>query len=80
MAFYVIITKVSETPEKVVYSFGPSEDKMGRLEFDKNDGSGKEIEPAPTTNPSAFYIRAWAKIYRHWRQEGNFPDETCWAS
>ena len=80
MAFYVIISKVSETPEKVVYSFGPSEDKMGSLEFNKNDGTGKEIKAVPTNNPSAFYIRAWAKIYRHWRQEGILPEQTEWAS
>ncbi|RUR73946.1 hypothetical protein ACF3DV_25370 [Chlorogloeopsis fritschii PCC 9212] len=79
MAFYVVLLKDSEDDKKVVYYFGSSEEKLGRLELDKLSGEVKEIEPAPTNNSSALFVRASAKIYRHWQQR-NFPEKSCWAS
>lgn len=79
MAFYVLLLKESEDDNKVVYRFGPNEEELGRLQVDKLTGKVKEIEPAPTYNSSALFPRAATKIYRHWK-EGNFPEQSCWAS
>jgi hypothetical protein len=79
MAFYVLLLKESENDLKVIYRFGPNEEKLGRLQLDKLTGEIKEIEPAPTHNSSALFPRAAAKIYRHWK-EGILPEESCWAS
>lgn len=79
MAFYILLLKESEDEEKVVYRFGPNEEKLGRLQLNKLSGEVKEIEPTPTDNSSALFPRAASKIYLHWN-EGNFPEESCWAS
>lgn len=79
MAFYVLLLKESEDDEKVIYRFGPNEEKLGRLKLNKNNGEVKEIEPVPIDNISGLFPRAAAKLYQHWR-EGNFPDKSSWAS
>lgn len=35
MAVYIIMLKDYEDEERVVYSYGPSEDVMGKIEYDK---------------------------------------------
>ncbi len=79
MAFYVLILKEGEDDKKVIYNFGPSEEKIGCLELSKKDGKIQEVRQVPVDNSSAFFTRAATKVYRHWKQ-GEFPEKTIWAS
>jgi hypothetical protein len=79
MAFYVLLLKESEDESSVIYSFGPHEEKLGRLQSKKADGVAREIEPVPTDNSEAFFTRAAVKLHQYW-QKGDFPEKSCWAS
>lgn len=79
MAFYVLLLKESEDESSVIYSFGPHEEELGRLQLIKADGVVREIEPVPTENSEAFFTRAAVKLHQHW-QKGHFPEKSCWAS
>ncbi len=39
MAVYIIMLKEYEDEERVVYNYGPSEEAMGKIEYDKKMGS-----------------------------------------
>ncbi len=76
---YVEIIKCEETPEMVVYSFGPSQDRFGKLRLNKDTGSVVIIEEVLGDPERRFSSRAERKIQKHW-QANEFPDRTCWAS
>lgn len=79
MAFYVLILKESEDQTTAIYRFGPNREQMGRLTFDKSTGQADELDRAPVNEHHHLFVRASAKIYKHWL-EGELPEKTVWAS
>jgi len=79
MAFLVLLKKISETPEVAEYSYGPSEEVVGRVQIDKYSGEVSLLQLAPGDTQQALFTRAAWKLEEHW-EEGQFPDTSCWAS
>ncbi len=79
MAYYVLIRKEAEDDDRVVYQFGPNENQLGRLSFDKRSGVAEEIEAVPVEQKHQFFVRAAAKIHQHWLK-GSLPERTSWSS
>ena len=77
MAVYMIMKKIEETEEKVVYYFGPNEEYMGILEYNKAKGKVYVLkEVNDETGKNTAYAR-WAtqKIARILHKEnGVFKD------
>jgi len=79
MAIYVLIRKKEENDSAVKYEFGPTEERLGVLEIAKDSGEVSVLTEVPDDGEQVFSLRAHRKVIQHWRQ-GQFPDETCWAS
>jgi hypothetical protein len=79
MAIYVSIRKIADKINYVEYSYGVSDDKLGRLNVDKQTGEISIIEVAPGDSQGRFSSRAIYKLTQHW-EAGELPDVTCWAS
>ena len=77
--YLVVLRKTLDTPQAAEYAYGPSEEGMGRLRLDKTSGEISLLEVAPGDNDQALFTRAAWKIEEHW-EEGQLPEETCWAS
>ncbi|KQO15417.1 hypothetical protein ABEW34_15165 [Paenibacillus algorifonticola] len=83
MASYVLLLKVQEDDETVVYRFGPNEDVMGKIEFHKLTKKFSEIESIPDPNiPSKFYFDRAAQrlVICLVREGGEFPERTTFES
>ncbi|MBO4997329.1 MAG: hypothetical protein J6D02_04955 [Lachnospira sp.] len=81
MAVYVKMIKVYDDEKKVIYRFGPNEDLMGEIEFDKEKIEFRVLKQvnAPDSMFSNQYYENWAikqilKILV--RNNGQFPDVT----
>lgn len=77
MAGYVIMIKLEDNKEKVVYKFGRKETNMGIIEFNKITESFNIIEPlndeyAPNNLYERWAKEKIAKILRY--EDGVFPD------
>jgi hypothetical protein len=83
MASYVLLIKEKETDEVVVYRFGPNEENMGLIQFDKVQPKFIELKPIQNQNYSSkFYFdrAAWRLVKCYTREGGNFPDRTTFES
>lgn len=79
MAVYVLMIKLEDNKEKVVYKFGPNEKHMGTIEFNKTK---KEFNVLDDVNDGVVsnkaYVR-WAaeKIVKlMYKEGGKFPETT----
>lgn len=79
MAFYVMLTKVNEDEEGVIYNFGSDSQHIGKIHLDKHNGIVKEIDDIDNENHQHTFVRAGIKLRQHWKS-GYFPERTCWAS
>lgn len=66
-------------PEFFEYSFGPTEENMGRLRINKVSGEITILEEVPGDHTQFNSIRAIRKLTLHFREK-EFPDITCFAS
>ena len=79
MAVFVVMTKMEDDEEKVVYKFGPNEEYMGIIEFDKVN---KVFNIRESVNDGIISNKAyerWAaeKIVKLMYKEGGvFPEVT----
>ncbi len=80
MATYVILIKEYDDTEKVIYKFGPTEERMGRIEFDKVVEEFRELEQVPNTKNDHTFMRAVSAIARCYKEGKGFPDRTFFAS
>lgn len=79
MAIYVAIRKVASYAEFFEYSFGPTEENMGRLRINKFSGDIMIIEEVSGDLTQFNSIRAIRRLTLHFREK-EFPDITCFAS
>ncbi|MDE6568333.1 MAG: hypothetical protein K2K70_11460 [Lachnospiraceae bacterium] len=77
MAVFVLMIKKEENEEKVVYKFGPNEEHMGIIEFDKVNRAfsiQKSVNDGIISNKA---YEGWAaeKIVKlMYKEGGEFPD------
>ncbi|EJO5347127.1 hypothetical protein NRP93_001199 [Clostridium botulinum] len=79
MAVFVLLIKEYEDDEKVVYKYGPNEDVMGKIEYNKIDRAFKEIEAIEQEGASnEFFINLAAQRISRIvvREKGVFPERT----
>ncbi|MCP3781102.1 hypothetical protein ACYCSE_21820 [Paenibacillus sp. SEL1] len=79
MAVYIIMLKDYEDEERVVYSYGPSEDVMGKIEYDKKNEVINQISPIVSENyaDEFFFKRAGRRLARMIiKENGNFVEKT----
>lgn len=77
MAVYVLLLKEYEDEEKVIYKYGPNEEILGKIQYDKKLDKIIEIKPIVKEGVSnEFYFRRAAqKIAVMSKMEGNiFPN------
>ena len=77
MAVYVLLLKEYEDEEKVIYKYGPNEEILGKIQYDKKLDKIIEIKPIVKEGVSnEFYFRRSAqKIAVMSKMEGNiFPN------
>lgn len=79
MAIYVEIRKESESDSDCIYRYVAADGTLGRVKVSKTDGETKPVEIAAGDQDQRRYLLVARKLLLHFR-EGNFPDETCWAS
>lgn len=79
MALYIEIKRTSDTPSFAEYTFGATEERVGKLKLDKSSGEVALLQCAPGDDSQRLYSRASHKIKKHWA-EGQVPEVTCWAS
>jgi len=79
MAVYVEIRKERESDKGFIYNYAASDGSVGRLEVSTSDGSSEPVELASGDPEGRLYALAAYKLLKHYR-DGEFPDETCWAS
>lgn len=79
MAVYVLMIKLEEDEEKVIYKFGPNEKHMGIIEFNKIN---REFIIRERVNDAVLSSKAyerWAaeKIVKQmYKERGEFPQVT----
>lgn len=79
MAVYVKMIKKFDNEEKVVYRFGPNENQMGEIEFDKEKKSFNVLKSVNDSKVSNQAYENWASeqiIKIMFRNNGQFPDIT----
>ncbi|MEC0182875.1 hypothetical protein P4H61_15435 [Paenibacillus peoriae] len=79
MAVYIIMLKEYEDEERVVYNYGPSEDVMGKIEYDKKNEVINQIAPIVSENyaDEFFFKRAGRRLARMIiKEKGNFVEKT----
>jgi hypothetical protein len=81
VAVYIQIRKALETETEVIYDFFPdaNESRKGKLIIEKQTGEIKELQSVPDDNKKFYFSRAARKLLLH-HHEGQYPDQTCWAS
>ncbi len=81
MATYVLLIKELEDAEKVIYKFGPSEERLGRVQLVKKTGDYMQLDPVPNTDTTFYYNRAVLTLLKCLNKDGGiFPPMTCFAS
>ena len=79
MAVFVLMTKMEDNEKKVVYKFGPNEEYMGIIEFDKVNRAFNIRESVNDGVISNKAYERWAaeKIVKLMYKEGGvFPEVT----
>lgn len=79
MGVYVEIRKDQETDAHCIYRYTAPDGSVGLVELSKFDGSSKLLKLAEGDADQRRYLLVARKLLLHFR-EGQFPDETCWAS
>ena len=83
MGRLVKLWKKAETVEQVIYLYGPTEAKRGRIACSKADGEISLIEPVPgiSDQEDRFFYRDLAMVrLRKLHRSGDFPDEAFMAT
>lgn len=79
MAVYVLLIKEYENENKVIYKYGPNEDKTGKIEYNKKSNKFVALESIKDENISDefFFKRAAQKLaVIIVREKGIFPERT----
>lgn len=80
MATYVLLLKKLENEVEVVYSFGPNEECMGEIAFNKLTEDFKELKQVPGLTSDFYFVRAVSAIAKAYTNGQGFPDKTFFAS
>ncbi|MGG1556415.1 hypothetical protein [Paenibacillus ferrarius] len=80
MATYVILLKKFEDEKRVVYKFGPTEDNLGEIEFNKETEEFIELMGIQRDPQRHDFMRAVSVIARCYKEGKGFPDKTFFAS
>ncbi len=75
----VILLKQAETERTVTYRFGPDEEHLGLVTFDKRTLETRQLEPVPEGCAGDHLTPARWKLLRFART-GSFPDRAEFAS
>lgn len=79
MAVYLKMIKKYEDEKKVVYRFGPNENLMGEIEFDKEKNTFNVLSPVNDPRISNQSYENWVTeqiIKIMFKNNGQFPDVT----
>lgn len=79
MAVYLKMIKMFDDEKKVIYQFGPNENQMGEIEFDKVKKSFSVLKHVNDSRISNQAYENWASeqiIKIMFRNKGQFPDVT----
>lgn len=79
MAVYMKMIKKFDDKERVIYQFGPNENQMGKIEFDKREKTFNILKPVNDARISNQAYENWAaeKIIKLMvKNNGQFPDVT----
>lgn len=79
MAAYVKMIKLFDNDKSVIYQFGPEEDMMGEIEFNKEKKSFNVLKHVNDPRISNQAYENWASehiIKMMFRNNGQFPDIT----
>ncbi|WP_291584063.1 hypothetical protein [Clostridium sp. UBA6640] len=81
MGTYVLIIKISEDKNTAIYGFGPDEENLGKVEFNKLTGEYKKID-TDISIPEFYYLTAVSKILRHNKNNPHdlYPNKIIYAS
>lgn len=75
-----LLLKESEDDDSVTYRFGPGEERMGRLRFDKATREIDVLEPVPEPTEERYHESAWIKLPRVTRQGLDFPERAAYEA
>lgn len=79
MAVYLKMIKMFDDERRVIYQFGPNENQMGEIEFDKQKNSFSVLKHVNDSKISNQAYENWASeqiIKIMFRNNGQFPDIT----
>ncbi|MEK3974672.1 MULTISPECIES: hypothetical protein [unclassified Psychrobacillus] len=79
MAVFILMLKEFEDEERVVYQYGPNEDLMGRIEYDKKNEVINQLSQIDSQEfaDEFFFKRAGRRLSRMIIKENqNFVDRT----
>ncbi|MBO2946012.1 hypothetical protein JJQ72_18700 [Paenibacillus sp. F411] len=79
MAVFVLMLKDYENEQKVVYSYGPNEETVGKIEYDKKNGVINQISAivSDSYTDDFFFKRAGRRLARIIiKENGNFVEGT----
>ena len=79
MAVFVLMLKEFEDEERVVYLYGPNENSMGQIEYDKKNRVINRISPISSQeyDDDFFFRRAGTRLSKMIvRENQNFVDRT----
>jgi len=79
MAVYVKMIKLFDDEKRVIYQFGPNENQMGEIEFDKEKRNFNILKHIEDSKISKQAYENWATeqiIKIMFRNNGQFPDVT----
>ncbi len=79
MAIYISIKQINNEVDFAEYSFGNTENQLGKLRINKDSGEVSLVESYSNDSEKGLYQRAAHKIKKHW-ESGELPKETCRAS
>jgi len=80
MATYLMLIKVFDDAEKVIYKFGPTEESLGEIEFNLVNEEFRQLERIPGTTKDHMFMKAASAIARCYAEGDGFPDKTFFAS
>ncbi|MGG1517989.1 hypothetical protein ABE504_21410 [Paenibacillus oryzisoli] len=80
MATYVVLIKKFEDETRVVYKFGPSEENLGEIEFNKKTEDFTELVGVTRDPQGHDFMRAVSALVKCYRSGEGFPDRTFFAS
>ncbi len=79
MAVYMKMIKIFDDEKRVIYRFGPNENRMGEIEFDKEKESFSILKHVNDSRISNQAFENWASeqiIKIMFRNNGELPDVT----